>query len=138
MLNLKTSTLRGAGICFASVMLMVFAFALTSHRAGTMQKSGVARDSEHSIQGYVATVLSSPLGLRRTRSTLSRQVSTSLGSPIFLPDIDVSAKNLRTGVTSAQVVTNPQGYFVLSNFRRARTKSASVVRATRASARIAP
>src|ERR1700722_18836639 len=53
------------------------------------------------IHGYVGAALAAEVA-----ATVAIQ-----GPVINLPDISVFAKNLRTGVSSAPVKTNPQGYF---------------------------
>lgn len=116
MLNLTPNTIKRVGFCVTGLMLVVFAYTLAASRPETAGQSAVvATRGGGSIQGYIAAVLSPQFALRSTRSTFGHFASTSLGSPIFLPDIDVWAKNVRTGVTSTHAVTNPQGYFVISD-----------------------
>src|SRR5205809_1951628 len=115
MLSLTKKSLGRASLCATGLVLVVFVFALAaSLQEATGKRGDVAAGSGNSIQGYVATTLSPR---RVARSTLTGLASTSLSSPIFLPDIEVWAKNLRSGVTSSHVVTNPQGYFLTPNHR---------------------
>lgn len=70
-----------------------------------------------SIKGYVATVLSPQIQIverRVGRNQLTGPQSISLGQPIFLPDINVVARNERGGFVSATAVTNPEGYFLIT------------------------
>jgi hypothetical protein len=61
-----------------------------------------------SIQGYVAVFVAAS-GLLAAAPT--RRAAIAPGSPIYVPDIVVTARNISTGAQSAPVVTNPQGYF---------------------------
>jgi hypothetical protein len=59
------------------------------------------------IHGYVAAELS-PQGAAGEKTNLAARV---FPLAINLPDIDVVAKNIRTGAVSNKVTTNPAGYF---------------------------
>jgi hypothetical protein len=115
---LDTSTMfRRADVYVSSLALVVVAYLVAAFVPGAVVRGGTA---EGSIQGYVAITLSSLELVARgpAKGTVGALVSTDLSSPIFLPDIEVWAKNLKTGVTSSHVVTNPQGYFVVPNLPR--------------------
>jgi hypothetical protein len=60
-----------------------------------------------SIHGFVAVMLPSAQNLAAPSTNASLQP----GSSIFVPNIQVTARNLRTSQSSAATVTNPQGYF---------------------------
>jgi len=60
------------------------------------------------IHGYVAVVVPS-------NSTKAVNSTISLGSNVFVPNIRVVARNIRTDATSPASVTNPQGYFQISD-----------------------
>jgi hypothetical protein len=63
-----------------------------------------------SIQGYVA-VFPTASGPLAAAAPTRRAAAIAPGSPIYVPDIVVTARNTSTRADSAPVVTNPQGYF---------------------------
>src|SRR5229473_2731354 len=102
---------RILGFCTAAIVLVVFAYAFSSSALAPPQGG----KAEGSIRGYVATVLLPQLEARPfVPNKLVGPESLSFGAPIFLPDINVVAKNER-GFTSKTAVTNPQGYFVITD-----------------------
>lgn len=90
--------------------LVIFSYAHSFSARVSPQPAG----AQGSIQGYVATVLATPVLERPIRSKLLGPQGISFGAPILLPDIKVVAKNDR-GFTSNAAVTNPQGYFVITD-----------------------
>jgi len=88
----------------ASLVLGVLAYTIVSPevRAAAITAAEQTSGSGGSIHGYVAAVVQPQLEARQT---------TSLGTQIFVSDIDVWAKNIKTGVSSSHVVTNAEGYF---------------------------
>jgi hypothetical protein len=68
--------------------------------ASPIQQAAAQKPIPGSIHGYVAAVLAS-----------NDRVVPAAGSAIYVPDIQVIARNLDTHADSAPVVTNAQGYF---------------------------
>src|SRR5260370_25790949 len=62
-----------------------------------------------SIQGYVAVVV--PATEQFAAAAPTGHAAIAPGSPIYVPDIKVTARNVQTHADSAPVVTNAQGYF---------------------------
>jgi hypothetical protein len=108
---------RRADVCVVSLVMVAVAYLIVASVTGGVVRGGAG---DGSIQGYVATTLVTfQLGaLRPVKGMKSALASTDLSAPIFLPDIDVWAKNLKTGIASSHVVTNPQGYFVITDLPR--------------------
>src|SRR5690348_3946418 len=102
---------RNLGLGVAAVAAVVVVYAFSSPFAAAPLQNPKA---EGSIQGYVGTVLSPQVIPQRKVALSSLAIQgVSLGEPIFLPDISVVAK--RGGFTSKTAVTNPQGYFVITD-----------------------
>lgn len=101
---------RSFGYWTASVVLLVIVYALSSSLAPSQSPAATG-----SIKGYVATILEPEILARlRAQSKLLNPSGISFGSPIFLPDISVVARNERGGFASTAAVTNPQGYFAIT------------------------
>lgn len=102
---------RRLGICVAALVVSVVAYSYSAPKPLPLQD----RKAQGSVMGYVATVLRPQvLESVSVRSNLIGPQGVSIGEPIFLPDISVVAKNER-GFTSKTAVTNPQGYFVITD-----------------------
>src|SRR5712671_2146474 len=83
----------------APLYLTAFALIVFSCVAAAPEQAAAQQRVPGSIQGFVAVSVPEQFPPAATTGT------------IFVPDIKVTALNAQTGAVSAQVVTNPQGYF---------------------------
>lgn len=100
----------GLGITAVAAVVLGYAFS-TSSAAPPVQNPKLTG----AIEGYVATTLTPQIVIqsKTVRSNLVGPSNITLGQPILLPDITVVAKN--SGFTSKPAVTNPQGFFVITD-----------------------
>jgi hypothetical protein len=91
---------NGKRVLGAAVLLTAAVALMVSGVSGRLRVVRAQTAHGGPIHGYVAAALADSLTAVAVR-----------GSVINLPDINVFAKNVKTGVSSAPVKTNPQGYF---------------------------
>jgi hypothetical protein len=93
----------------AHLYLTAFALLVFSCIAATPKQAASQTPLPGSIQGYVAVSVAAPGQFAAAAPTGHAAIAP--GSPIYVPDIKVTARNVQTHADSAPVVTNAQGYF---------------------------
>jgi hypothetical protein len=89
--------------------LIAFALILFGCIAAAPEQAAAQTPLPGSIQGYVAVSVAAPEQFATAAPTGHAAIAP--GSPIYVPDIKVTARNVQTRAESAPVVTNAQGYF---------------------------
>ena len=98
-LNGQLNSMRFRAFCLAAATFVVAALPWQRNATAQTPLPG-------SIQGYVAVVTT-----EFAAAVPTGHAAIAPGSPIYVPDIAVTARNLKTHAGSAPVLTNAQGYF---------------------------